>query len=457
MFACLLEKWQDVAVSYSEERIFAVDMREPLQQVLRTPGVLFIGINGVVGGGIFLLPGQVAQSAGAAAVWAYLAAGGVILLIGLSFAEVSTMYDRTGGPLVYADEAMGKTAGFTVGWMVWVTYLIGWSVLSDGFVTYLGSLWTPARTYEAPIIIALVAVLCLINTIGVRLGSGVIGFFTVAKLIPLALLIVAGLTFAGASGNAALELVPSGSGDFFGAVLLIIFAYGGFEGATIPAGEMRNPRRTISVAVLGTLAGVTLFYMLIQYAALRIEPGLAGTETPLASAGEAMFAGGLAIMTVGALLSIFGTQSGLALISPRNLYGLSREGMLPGVLGRVHPRFRTPVVSIWLTGALVVILGVTGTFAQLVLLNVAARLYQYLMVCLSVVVLRLRDPEAERPFRLPLGFTIPAAATILCVLLLTQQPLVNLLAALGALAVGLVLYAISRYGASAARSSHSVE
>lgn len=432
-------------------------MREQLQRVLRTPEVLFIGINGVVGGGIFLLPGQVAQSAGAAAVWAYLAAGFVVVLIGLSFAEVSTMYDRTGGPLVYADEAMGKTAGFTVGWMVWVTYLIGWSVLSDGFVSYLGSLWTPARTYEAPIIIALVAALCLINTIGVRLGSGVIGFFTVAKLIPLALLIVAGLTFAGASGNAALELVPSGSGDFFGAVLLIIFAYGGFEGATIPAGEMRNPLRTISVAVLGTLAGVTLFYMLIQYAALRIEPELAGTETPLASAGEAMFAGGLAIMTVGALLSIFGTQSGLALISPRNLYGLSREGMLPGVLGRVHPRFRTPVVSIWLTGALVVLLGVTGTFAQLVLLNVAARLYQYLMVCLWVVVLRLRDPEAERPFRLPLGFTIPAAATILCVLLLTQQPLVNLLAALGALAVGLVLYAISRYGASAARSSHSVE
>lgn len=173
----------------------------------------------------------------------------------------------------------------------------------------------------------------MINTLGVRLGLGVIGFFTVAKLIPLTLLIIAGLTFAGVPGNAALELVPPGSGDFFGAVLLIIFAYGGFEGATIPAGEMRNPRRTISVTVLGTLVGVTLFYMLIQYAALRIEPDLVGTETSLASAGEAMFAGGL-VMTVGALFSIFGTQSGLALISPRNLYGLSREGMLPGVLGR---------------------------------------------------------------------------------------------------------------------------
>jgi amino acid transporter len=419
-------------------------MREQLQRVLRTPEVLFIGINGVVGGGIFLLPGQVAEQAGPAAVWAYLVAGVVVGLIGLSFAEVSSMYDRTGGPLVYVQEAMGKTAGFTVGWMVWVTYLAGWAILSDGFVGYLGTLWAPARTYEIPIIVGLVALLCLLNTLGVRLGSGLIGFFTVAKLIPLTLLIVAGLTFAGVPGNAALELVPPGSGDFFGAVLLIIFAYGGFEGATIPAGEMRNPRRTISIAVLGTLAGVTLFYMLIQYAALRVELELAGTTTPLASAGEAMFAGGLTLMTVGALLSIFGTQSGLALISPRTLYGISREGMLPGVLGRVHPRFSTPVVSIWLTGALVVVLAVTGTFAQLILLNVAARLYQYLMVCVSVVILRFRDPEAERPLRLPLGMTIPTVAAVLCVLLLTQQPAVNLLSALGALAVGLVLYAVGR-------------
>jgi amino acid transporter len=332
-----------------------------------------------------------------------------------------------------------------------MTYLIGWAILSDGFVSYLGSLWPPAEDYEDPIVIGLVVLLCLLNTLGVRLGSGVIGFFTVAKLVPLTLLVVAGLTFAGVPGNAALELVPSGSGEFLGAALLIVFAYGGFEGVTVPAGEMVNPRRTISVAVLGTLAGVTLFYMLIQYSALRMEPGLAGSETPLAFAGEAMFAGGLALMTVGALLSTFGTQSGLALISPRNLYALSREGMLPGVLGRVG-RFETPVVSIWLTGALVVVLAVTGTFTQLILLNVAARLYQYLMVCLSVVILRFRDPDAERPFRLPLGVAIPAIAAVLCVLLFTQQPLVNLLAALGALAVGLVLYAVSRFGSSLARS-----
>ena len=135
--------------------------REQLQRVMRTPEVLFIGVNGVVGGGIFLLPGQVAQQAGGAAVWAYLAAGLLVVLIGLSYAEISAMYDRTGGPLVYVREAMGKTAGFSVGWMVWVTYLVGWAVLSNGLVGYLGSLWSPAETYKIPIIIGLVGLLCL--------------------------------------------------------------------------------------------------------------------------------------------------------------------------------------------------------------------------------------------------------------------------------------------------------
>ncbi|MDP8939227.1 MAG: APC family permease [Actinomycetota bacterium] len=418
-------------------------VREQLQRVMRTPEVLFIGINGVVGGGIFLLPGQVAGAAGGAAVWAYLAAGLLVILIGLSYAEISAMYDRTGGPLVYVGEAMGKTAGFSVGWMVWVTYLVGWAVLSNGFVGYLGSLWSPAETYKIPIIIGLVALLCLLNTLGVRLGTRVIQFFTVAKLIPLALLVVAGFTFAGVSGNAFLGEVPPG-GDFFAAVLIVIFAYGGFEGATIPAGEMRNPRRTISVAVLGTLVSVTVFYMLIQYAALRIEPDLAGSDTPLAAAGGAMFAGGLVLMTIGAMISIFGTKSGVALTSPRDLYALSNEGMLPAFLSRVSPRFRTPTVAIWTTGALVVILAVTGTFTQLLLLNVAARLYQYLMVCVSVVIQRRRDPLAERPFRLPLGVTIPSVAAILCAALFTQQPIVNILVAIGALAVGLVLYALGR-------------
>lgn len=421
-------------------------MQERLRRVLGTPEVLFIGVNGVVGGGIFLLPGEVAQLAGPAAVLAYLAAGALVILIGLAYSEAGAMFDRTGGPVVYAREAMGRTAGFTVGWMMWLTYLAGWAVLGNGFVGYLAELYPATEGYGAVIITSIVVLLCLLNTLGVKLSSGIIQFFTVAKLIPLLLLVVVGLVF---TGNATLEAVPSGTGGFLAAVLVIIFAYGGFEGVTIPSGEMVNPRRAVAVGVLGTLTGVTVFYMLIQYAAMRLEPDLAETVgssiSPLASVGDVMFAGGLVLLTVGALISIFGTQSGVALISPRNLYSLSREGMLPAVLSRVSPRFSTPAVAIWVTGILVVVLAVSGTFTQLLLLNVAARLYQYFMVCLSVVILRYRRPDAQRPFRLPLGVSIPAVAAVLCVGLLTQQPLTNLLLALGALVAGLILHLASRH------------
>jgi len=428
-------------------------MQEGLKRVLRTPAVLLIGINGVVGAGIFLLPAQVAGLAGAGAVWAYLAAGLVMALIGLSYAEAGAMFDRTGGPVVYTREAFGTLVGFTVGWMVWVTYLVGWAILGNGFVTYLASLWPPAEALKVPIVLGLVALLCALNTLGVRLGSGVIGVFTIAKLVPLLVLILAALIFAGEPGNAALGLVPEGDGAFLQAVLVIVFAYGGFEAATIPAGEMTNPRRTVVVAVLGTILAVTVFYALIQYSALRVVPDLAattgsepaaGAQAPLATVGEALFAGGLVLMTVGALVSIFGTQSGVALTAPRVPYALANEGTLPRVLGRVSGRFGTPVVSIWLTGAIVAVLAATGTFQQLLLLNVAARLYQYLLVCLSVAALRRRIPGAERPFRLPLGPAIPLLAAALCLLLLAQQEPPNLLAALAALAVGVLLYLLTR-------------
>lgn len=163
--------------------------------------------------------------------------------------------------------------------------------------------------------------------------------------------------------------------------------------------------------------------------------------------GDLMFAGGLVFMTIGALVSIGGTQSGVALIAPRSLYALSREGMVPAFLGKVHPRFATPVASIWLTGAIVVVLTITGTFAQLILLNVAARLYQCLMVCVSAAILRVRGGDSETSFRLPLGPTIPVVAALLCVVLLAQQSLFEILATIAALAVGLILYFLSRRAA----------
>lgn len=417
-------------------------MEQNLKRVLRTPEVLFIGINGVIGGGIFLLPGQVASLAGKASLWAYLLAGVIAIFIGLAFAEASSMFSATGGSIIYAERALGKTVGFTVGWMSWLTFVIGWAALSSGLISYLTALLPGIAPYSNLIIIVLIALLCLLNSLGIRRGSGTVVFFSIVKLVPLALLIIVGL-FGFAHGH----VVPGhlGSATNFGqAVLVLIFAYGGFEMATVPQGEMVNPRRSVAIGVLGTLIGVTLFYMLIQIATERLDPGLATSASPLADAGKAMFAGGATMMTIGAVLSIFGTKSGIALSSPRILYALSNNHSLPSFFARLSPRFQSPIVAIWTTGIIVMILACTGTFQHLVLLNVAARLYEYLLVCVAVLVLRFRAPDEARAFKLPLGITVPVVAAALCIWLLFQEKDTQLLAALIALVIGLVLYSVNR-------------
>lgn len=417
-------------------------MEETLRRVLRTPEVVFIGINGVIGGGIFLLPGQVASLAGDRSLWAYLLAGIIAILIGLAFAEASSMFTKTGGSIVYAERAMGKTVGFTVGWMSWLTFVIGWAALSNGLVSYLSVLLPGVAPYKDLIIIVLVGLLCLLNSVGIRKGSWTVVFFSIVKLLPLGLLVIVGLFMASHAPSQAAHL---GSASNFGkAVLVLIFAYGGFEMATIPQGEMVNPRKSVAIGVLTTLVGVTVFYMLIQIAAQRLDPALAASTAPLADAGKVMFAGGATVITIGAVLSILGTKSGVALSSPRILYAMSYNRSLPAVFAKVWPRFQTPTVAIWTTGILVMILASTGTFQHLILLNVAARLYEYLMVCVAVLVLRFRAKDMERPFRLPFGILIPSVAAVLCVWLLVQEAGNQLLAALLALVVGLVLYGIGR-------------
>jgi APA family basic amino acid/polyamine antiporter len=287
-----------------------------------------------------------------------------------------------------------------------------------------------------------IALLCLLNSLGVRKGSWTILFFSVVKLIPLTLLIIIGLVhFVAANAHTGNVAVAH---DFGKAVLVLIFAYGGFEMATIPAGEMVNPRKSVAIGIIGTLIGVTIFYMLIQLAASWLDPTLSKSTAPLADAGKAMFIGGSTVMTIGAVLSIFGTKSGIALSSPRILYALSFNRTLPSVFAKVWPRFRTSVVAIWTTGILVMILATTGTFTHLILLNVAARLYEYFMVCLSVLILRYRLKDVNRSFKLPFGILIPLVAAVLCIWLLTREAGNQLLAALIALVVGLILYALGR-------------
>ena len=411
-----------------------------LQRALRTPEVLFIGLNCVVGGGIFLLPGSVAASAGPLAVWAILLAGLVITLVALAFAEAGSMFGRTGGPLVYAQEGLGRAAGFSVGWIVWWSYVVGWAALSNAFMAYLTRLVPGAGPYHALGVIVMVALLCAANSYGVRQGATLITVLTVAKLAPLLTLII--VAFTRAPGVATAPAAAPAGGGLWTAVLVLVFAYAGFETAAIPGGEMKNPRRSVVIAIVGTLVSVTLLYTLIQVAALRLDPDIARSTSALADAGARMFNGGDKFMTVGALLSIAGTLAGLALATPRALYALTTEKYLNNSFAALNRR-GAPANAIWFTGVIAAVLAVTGSVSQLVLLMVAGILYQYFLVCASVINMRLRRPKLERPFKLPFGVAIPGVAALACAFLLTQQGQDTLVLTAAAILIGFIVYYVA--------------
>nr|WP_243239646.1 APC family permease [Sulfobacillus harzensis] len=412
---------------------------------MRTPEVLFLGINGVIGGGIFLLPGQVSQAAGRSAIWAYLAAGIIAIFIGLAFSAVGRIVTRTGGPYVYAEEAFGALPGFAVGWMSWVTFVLGWAALTVGLVSYITQLVPALHGLKDVLIVVILALLCGLNSLGVRRGQGAVTVFSIAKLIPLALLIVWGLFLVTTHHS----VTGGGAGGHFGqAVLLLIFAYGGFEMAAIPAGEMTNPKRAVGIGIIGTLAGVTVFYMLIQWASERLDPHIAHAAAPLMSAGQAMFIGGATVMAVGAAVAIFGTISGVALTAPRVLYALSLRRALPPQLAMIWQPFRTPVVAIWVTGIIVAVLAISGTFTHLIFINVAARLFEYCMVALAAVKLGLRRQTPEASASRPIwGVVVSGIAAVVTLALLTRESLTALLAAALALAVGLAIYGLAQLAA----------
>ena len=197
--------------------------------------------------------------------------------------------------------------------------------------------------------------------------------------------------------------------------------------------------------MLSMIATVTLLYVAVQWVALGTLPNLASSHTPLADAAARFGGGWLAmVLTVGAAVSILGTTSNTILLGPRYLHALAMDGYGPRVLARIHPRFRTPVPAIITLGVLSLLLALSGTFVQLALLSVVARLCTYIATSVSVLVLRRRHGDRENALHLPGGALIPIAATLLSIGLLASASIGNLIAGALALLLGLVIYRFRR-------------
>src|SRR5262245_28123660 len=332
-------------------------------------------LNSIIGSGIFGLPAVVAAKLGAASTWAYLvAAAGIAVIVGC-FAEVGSQFHAAGGPYLYARAGFGRWVGMQVGWMAWLVRLTSAAANANLFVLYLAEFWPRAEQplERVAVLVALLGGLALANYRGVRTGARLNGMFAIAKLLPLGIFIVAGLAFL--DTRAAPITIPTGSGGWLDALLLLVFAYGGFEAALMPMAEARNPRRDAPVALFTALAVVTAVYTLVQVVVVGTLEAPAGTDRPLATSAR-LFLGppGAALIAAGALVSVYGYLSGQFVSAPRLTYALAEGADFPAVLASVHPRFRTPHVSIVAHAVLVLALAAAASFRWNAVLSAVARL-----------------------------------------------------------------------------------
>lgn len=394
------------------------DMERNLKKDLGLISSMALVVGMVIGSGIFMKPGKVIEAAGDSTLGlaAWVLGGLITLAAGLTVAELGAQIPRTGGLYTYLDEVYGKVWGYLFGWVQTLIYgpaTIG--ALGLYFSTLLLPFFGIAPSLRMPIAIAAVVFLAGINALGSKYGGFIQSAATAAKLIPIALIAVFGLI----QGNGQILGMPSGAGQAAGmgaAILATLWAYDGWIGVGFVAGEMKNPAKQLPQAIVIGLGIVAVAYISVNLAILHVIPAsevvrlgqlAAGTTAGLLF-GE--FGGKL--ISIGILVSIFGTLNGYILTSPRVPYAMALRGQLPasGFIGQTHQSFGTPVNATILQVILAVVLMTLGDPDRLTDIAMFIIWTFYILAFLAVFTLRRRDPKAVRPYSVPGYPVVPAIA-----------------------------------------------
>jgi basic amino acid/polyamine antiporter, APA family len=400
-------------------------MTSPQVNLVRSIGrwsLAALAVNSIIGSGIFGLPGTVAGLLGRRSVLGVLIAGAGMGVIMACFGEVASQFSEAGGPYLYARAAFGRLTGILVGWMLYLAQTAAPAANANLFVAYLAEFW-PAAKQPWPRFVTLtllVGLLALINFRGARQGTAVSNIFTVAKILPLLMVVLAG------AAVTVIHPAPWGAGStiptsaWMKGMVLLIFAYGGFETAMAPMGEAKNPARDAAFALFIALIACTAIYALVQWVVVGVLGPASPMDRPLAEvARRTMGNRGAGLVAIGALVSVCGYLSAKLLAMPRVTFALAKGGDLPGLFADVSPRFHTPWFSILFYAAAVWGLAIAGTFAWNVTLSVVARLFYYAVVCAALIALRRKRSQAAA-FRLPGGSLLAVLGIGICVALATQ-------------------------------------
>jgi basic amino acid/polyamine antiporter, APA family len=399
--------------------------RSAQPQLVRAIGrwsMVALAINSILGSGIFGLPSVIAGLLGGSSPLAVLLAGGAVAVIVACYAEVASQFTGTGGTYLYLRHAFGRLVGLQVGWMSLLSRLTACAAGVNLLVAYLAEFW-PAATQPLPrlaIIFAFVGTLAAVNYRGVGAGARVSDVSAVAKLVALGVVCAAGLAWLGTRPHVAAAPVQAGADSWLKAMLLLLFAYGGYEAALNPMGEAKDPRRDVAFALFAAIGVLTLVYSLLQLIVVGALPDAAHSTRPLADVARVLMgAPGAAFISVAALLSVYGYLSANMLTVPRSLFALAERGDFPRSFAAVHPRFRTPYLSIAVFALLVWAFSQFASFSWNVTLSAVARILYYGAMCAAVPVLRRLQPEAPA-FRLRGGVLLPTLGVLICLILLSR-------------------------------------
>lgn len=409
-------------------------------------------VGAIIGADVYVASAFGAGLLGPFSLVVWVVAGVIAIVIALCFAQCAALLPKVGGPYAYAHAAWGTFAGFVVGWSLWLAEWLSLAVFPVAFTQYL-MFFLPGLDLVSQGFVKVLFVVFLIvtNIVGVKAAGRTNDVLTLIKLVPLLFFAVIGLLFIASNTGVAAQnysqSIPFGFGGFGAALVLIFWAYAGFEISTIPAEEIRDPGKTIPRAIVLGILVVTVFYLVTNIVLFGVMPSasLAASTAPLAKATNTALLTiptaaliGTIIVGSGALISVAGSDESGMIGTSRLGYALAADGLFPSVFAKIHPKFKTPYLGITIQAVTALTAAIVGNLKLLIATSVFFMAVAYLATSGAIFALRRKGIRAQ--FHLPGGWVIPSLGVVFSAYLITQCTPTQIALGLIMLGVGVPVY-----------------